>query len=131
MTRAAAATTPNTHTHTSYTWTKICKQKAIACPSLRFAAHLIFSCHVPPGLNLAQRWKQPGAEVEADARKVLGSHEGHKLFPDDALARLQGTLVRPVPNKRAWHVNWHIPETPVSDARVCGANVSTRLRMCR
>ena len=81
MTRAAAATTPNTHTHTSYTWTKICKQKAIACPSLRFAAHLIFSCHVPPGLNLAQRWKQPGAEVEADARKVLVHTKAMSCFP--------------------------------------------------
>ena len=82
MTRAAAATTPNTHTHTSYTWTKICKQKAIACPSLRFAAHLIFSCHVPPGLNLAQRWKQPGAEVEADAHAKCSVHtKAMSCFP--------------------------------------------------
>ena len=73
-----------------------------------------FSCRL---MSVARSFK-PGVRVEADARKVLGSLEGHRLFPDDPTFRLRGTLVQRVEGKRAWNVKWVIPETSGGDRRV-------------
>ena len=43
---------------------------------------------------------KPGDIVEADARRVLGQLDGHRLFPDDPALRLRGALVRRVPGAR-------------------------------